>query len=56
MMTFLEENYPCLCIYVLKKRCQNRDLTNYMTRCKQYKDDVKKYSIYVHGYFLPWLQ
>ena len=56
MIDFLEQNYPCLYIYILKQRCQNRELTNYMTKCKQYENDVKKYSLYIHGYLLPWFQ
>ena len=32
------------------------DLNRYMLQCKQLEDEYEKYSLYVHGYFLPWLQ
>ena len=56
---YLGEQYPCLLIFLLKKMGEKQLLENYMSHCKSYEsdiDDYENYSLYVHGYFLPWLQ
>lgn len=56
MIEFLSNHYPSLYIYIMEQMKRKRALTKYMKRCKQYENDFKKYSLYVHGFFLPWLQ
>ena len=52
---YLGQHYPCLCIFVLKKRGMDKALKKYMEDCKLYENDHEKYSLYVHGWFLPWI-
>ena len=49
--------YPCLCIFILKKRGMNTEGRAYMERCKnfEYDYDESKYSLYVYGYWIPYL-
>ena len=54
-MEYLSEAYPSLFIFVLEHLKMPELIELYMQRCKCYEDDVERYSLYVHGYFLPWL-
>lgn len=38
---------------MLKYLNKKEEIDKYMEECKLYVNDYKKYSIYVHGYFLP---
>ena len=51
---FLSQQYPCLYIHVLKKRGRIEEMVNYMQECKKLENDYKKFSLYLHGYLLPW--
>ena len=55
-MKHLEQYYPCLYIYVIRKRGMDNELDRYMQECKKYENSNYNYSMYVHGYFIPWLQ
>ena len=58
VIEYLSDWYPCLYIYILKKRSMDLELSKYMNTCKQYENDrdATKYSKYVHGYWIPYLQ
>ena len=47
---------PCLHIYVLQKRGKKSELAAYMETCKSYENHWPKYSLYIHGYWLPHLE
>ena len=49
---------PCLYIFVLQKRGMVEKLSAYVERCKLYENDKdpSTFSLYVHGYWLPYLQ
>ena len=53
--TYLSQNYPCLYIFVLNSLDMNDRVHKYMQDCKSFESDSLKYSIYVHGFFIPWL-
>ena len=54
-MEFFSESYPSLYIYMLKHFKMPDRIEKYMSQCKEYENDAKKYSLYIYGYFLPWL-
>ena len=54
-MGYLGTFYPCLLVVILRKRGKNQELAKYMYESSKKESDVENYSIYVHGYFLPWL-
>ena len=54
---FLGQNFPCLFVFVMKQRGMLQALSEYMEKCKNLeKDDVSQFRLYVHGYWIPWLQ
>ena len=53
---FLSQEYPGLYLYVMKERGMHKEVNDYMEKCKLLKDSYEKYSFFVHGYFLPYLQ
>ena len=55
---YLRERYPCLYIFMLQKRGLDERLEAYDERCKSYEKDKdpNMYSLYVYGYWLPYLQ
>ena len=57
-MRYLAQCYPGLYIHVLKSYFENSQamIEAYMQSCKTFENDPENYSLYVHGYFLPWLQ
>ena len=55
-LKYLKKNYPCLAIFVLKGMGMDAEITKYMQECKTYERDFRRYSIYIHGYWLPWLE
>ena len=56
-MQYLMAHFPCLCIHVMKKNGMKRELEKYMEDCKAKEDgEIGQYSLYVHGYWLPWLE
>ena len=58
IVDYLSERYPCLYIFVLQKRGMDGELKAYYEKCKSYEndEDLSKYSLYVHGHWLPYLQ
>ena len=54
-MDYLSEAYPRLFIFILEFFAMNDRIEQYMNKCKAYENDWYKYSLYVHGYFLVWL-
>ena len=56
----LKVEYPSLYIHYLKKIGTRSDakklLENYKIYCKQFYDDPNRFSLYLHGWFFPWLQ
>ena len=53
---YLGNEYPCLCIHLLKQRGMQKRLKQYMDKSFDYQYDCKNYSHYVHGFLLPWLE
>ena len=49
--------FPCLQIYFLKVTRQGKNLVRYLNQNKGRHNTTSftGYSLYVHGYFLPWL-
>ena len=54
-MEYFSEAYPSLFLFILNHFKMNDRIERYMTQCKMCENDPEKYSLYVHGYFLPWL-
>ena len=54
-MDYLGEAYPRLFLFILDYFDMNDRIEQYMTKCKAFEKDPYKYSLYVHGYFLVWL-
>ena len=55
-MKFLGLRYPCLCLYVMKAKGQTELYNKYMNNCKKLEDNDEKFSIYIHGFWLPHLE
>jgi len=53
---YLAKEYPCLYIFILQKLGHEEELRQYMQKCEKYEYDYKKYSLYIHGYWLPYLK
>ena len=51
----LGNEYPRLFIFILESFDMTERIYEYMDKCKAYENDCYKYSFYVHGYFLVWL-
>ena len=54
-MDYLSEAYPRLYLLILDHFDMTDRIEQYMAKCKAYEKDPYKYSLYVHGYFLVWL-
>ena len=54
-MEHLSEAYPSLYILILEHFKMPERVESYMAKCKEYEDSAEKYSHYIHGYFLVWL-
>ena len=54
-MDYLSKEYPRLFIFILEFFNMTDRIDQYMTKCKEYEKTPYKYSLYVHGYFLVWL-
>ena len=55
-MIFLAEEYPSLFVYMLGLYGKKDKIQKYMAKCKTFENNRDKYSIYIHGYLLIWLQ
>ena len=51
---YLGERYPSVHIYVMTKLKMKQSLEKYINSCFKLENDYKEYSLYVHGYLLPW--
>ena len=45
-----------MCVFVMKEFGMQRELRDYLEKCQSYENDWVKYSYYVHGYWLPYVQ
>ena len=54
-MDYLSGTYPGLYIFILEFFQMKYKKKQYAIMCKSYEEDPYKYSLYVHGYFLVWL-
>ena len=55
-MRHMRDLYPSLCIYILKKYNDKAKIEEYRAHYKSYEDDPHDYCMYVHGYFIPWIE
>ena len=55
-MDLLSLEYPGIYISYLKMRGLDTELKEYMNMCKSFREDYKKFSLYVHGYLEPHFQ
>ena len=55
---YLSERYPSLYILMQKKGGHDAKLSAFYAKCKIYENhkDPSKYSLFVHGHWLPHLQ
>ena len=56
-MMHLQLNYPSIYIYILRKLFDREDeIQTFMEKCKKLKySHHKDYSLYLHGYLIPYL-
>ena len=54
-MVCLSETYPRLFLFILEHFEMADRIEEYMAQCKAFEENPKKYSLYVHGFFLVWL-
>ena len=48
------ENYPELCIYVMRQIGDKESLKQYLNECKAHRDSGEAYyKYYVHGWLIP---
>ena len=56
-MIYLGQEYPSLYIYILEHLERSSEVDQYMAKCKELEEDESdKYSLYIHGYWLVWLE
>ena len=55
-MIYLGQYYPSLYRLLLIHSNQTERLEEYESSCKAFEDDHERYSLYVYGYFFPWLE
>ena len=56
-MTYLKEFYPSVAICLFRYYKLTNQLEQYQQECRALEDDDHvKYSLYVYGYFIPWLE
>ena len=54
-MDFLSQSYPSLYILILEHFQLTGRIEDYMEKCKAFENITDKYSLYIQGYFLIWL-
>ena len=52
---YMSKAYPRLFIFILDQFGMKDRIEKFLAKCKAYEDDRYKYSLYVHGYLLVWL-
>ena len=55
-MHHLRDLYPNLCVFILKRYKNKAKIEQYREYYKSYEDDPYNYCMYVHGYFIPWIE
>ena len=55
-LDYLARWYPNLYVFVMEKRGMKQQMKQYMEKCESYENDYAKFSLYVHGYWLPHLR
>ena len=55
-MDHLSKFYPSLYIFILKSLHQSTKIKEYQLQYKSCENDPYKYSVYIHGYLLPWFE
>ena len=56
-LTILRKKYTCLYVFALRSLGKEDELEDFTNMCKKYKKGkAENYSIYIHGYLLPWLE
>ena len=56
-LSFLEQRYLCLFLFVLKGRGMKKALSLHMEKYKEMEHaHYFQYTRYVHGFWLPWLE
>ena len=53
---YLGERYPDLFIFLMTKQGMTKELRRYMDRCMTYENDWKRFTLYVRGFWLPYLR
>ena len=54
--SYLKKHYPNIFICVLKELKLFAKINTYMQACKKHEmGDPKDYSLYIYGYWVPWL-
>ena len=55
---YLKKWHPTLYVYAMGDCGRDEDMKEYMEKCKKYEndDDFSKYSLYIFGYWLPYLE
>ena len=53
---YLGERYPDLFIFLMTKQGMTKELKRYMDKCMTYENDWKRYTLYVRGFWLPYLR
>ena len=54
-LRYLSQTYPNIYKFVLINLKQTEELEEYEKKCMTCLNRPEKYHLYIHGYFLPWL-
>ena len=55
-LEYLSHSYPCLYIFILKELNFTEKLEHYKLKCKGLEEVNHQYSLYVHGFLIPYLE
>ena len=57
MLSLLSRKYPSVYIYVLQKMRRRDEVKEFMKKCAELeKGDPAQYTMYIQGYWNPWLE
>ena len=54
-MSYLSQHYPSLYVQILTHMNMQDKIDLYMSKCKEFENDAEKYSLYIHGYLMVYL-
>ena len=54
-LAYLKQFYSCLYIFILKSMNRTTEVQKYMLECNKRIGDYTKYTLYIHGNWLPWI-